>query len=141
MAVIEIATMRRYKQVNKLKNARKQMRIPEYYMQNLRCRHVRGDAEEIQIFNCRLPYRRPAGKAETGFMIAVNYDDLPYEEDSEIVICRVGTLKTNYHYATENRSLGLNRCRRTIMTEMKMDPKDRKESPNNLSSRRRKDLP
>ena len=29
------------------------------------------------------------------------YDDLPYEEISKIVDMSVGTLKTNYHYATQ----------------------------------------
>ena len=92
-----IATNEALQQINKLKKMQKTDEDPEYYMQNLVADNSQSDAEEIQVFLQKAIQTLPE-KQKLVFMMRY-YDDLPYEEISQIVDMSVGTLKTNYHYA------------------------------------------
>lgn len=94
-----IATNEALQQINKLKKMQKTDEDPEYYMQNLVADNVDNNAEEIQILLQKAIQSLPE-KQKLVFMMRY-YDDLPYEEISQIVDMSVGTLKTNYHYAKQ----------------------------------------
>lgn len=94
-----IATNEALQQINKLKKMQKTDEDPEYYMQNLVADNSQSDAEEIQVFLQKAIQTLPE-KQKLVFMMRY-YDDLPYEEISQIVDMSVGTLKTNYHYAKQ----------------------------------------
>jgi len=94
-----IATNEALQQINKLKKMQKTDEDPEYYMQNLVADNTHSDAEEIQVFLQKAIQSLPE-KQKLVFMMRY-YDDLPYEEISQIVDMSVGTLKTNYHYAKQ----------------------------------------
>ena len=71
----------------------------EYYLQNLVAENVESDAEEIQILLQKAIQTLPE-KQKLVFTMRY-YEDLPYEEISQILDMSVGTLKTNYHYAKQ----------------------------------------
>lgn len=71
----------------------------EYHLQNLVAESVQQDAEEIQVLLQKAIQTLPE-KQKLVFTMRY-YDDLPYEEISQILDMSVGTLKTNYHYAKQ----------------------------------------
>ena len=92
-----IATNESLQQLNKLKKMQKTDEDAEYYLQNLVAENVESDAEEIQILLQKAIQTLPE-KQKLVFTMRY-YEDLPYEEISQILDMSVGTLKTNYHYA------------------------------------------
>ena len=94
-----IATNEALQQLNKLKKMQRTDEDAEYYLQNLVADNADDDAEEIQILLQKAIQSLPE-KQKLVFTMRY-YDDLPYEEISNIVDMSVGTLKTNYHYAKQ----------------------------------------
>ena len=94
-----IATNESLQQLNKLKRMQKTDEDAEYYLQNLVAENVESDAEEIQILLQKAIQTLPE-KQKLVFTMRY-YEDLPYEEISQILDMSVGTLKTNYHYAKD----------------------------------------
>ena len=94
-----IATNESLQQLNKLKKMQKTDEDAEYYLQNLVAENVESDAEEIQILLQKAIQTLPE-KQKLVFTMRY-YEDLPYEEISQILDMSVGTLKTNYHYAKQ----------------------------------------
>ncbi len=94
-----IATNESLQQLNKLKRMKKSDEDPEYHMVNLVADNAGPEADEIQILLQKAIQTLPE-KQKLVFTMRY-YDDLPYEEISQIVDMSVGTLKTNYHYAKQ----------------------------------------
>ena len=94
-----IATNESLQQLNKLKRMQKTDEDAEYYLQNLVAENVESDAEEIQILLQKAIQTLPE-KQKLVFTMRY-YEDLPYEEISQILDMSVGTLKTNYRYAKQ----------------------------------------
>lgn len=94
-----IATNEALQQLNKMKKMQKTDEDADYYMQNLVADNTESDAEEIQILLQKAIQSLPE-KQRLVFTMRY-YDDLPYEEMSNILDMSVGTLKTNYHYAKQ----------------------------------------
>ena len=94
-----IATNESLQKLNKLKKMQKTDEDAEYYLQNLVAENVESDAEEIQILLQKAIQTLPE-KQKLVFTMRY-YEDLPYEEISQILDMSVGTLKTNYHYAKQ----------------------------------------
>ena len=94
-----IATNEALQQLNKNKKMQKTDEDAEYYMMNLVSDNAEKDADEIQILLQKAIQTLPE-KQKLVFMMRY-YDELSYEEISQILDMSVGTLKTNYHYAKE----------------------------------------
>lgn len=94
-----IATNEALQQLNKMKKMQKSDEDAEYYMQNLVADNAMADADEIQILLQNAIQSLPE-KQKLVFTMRY-YDELPYEEMSQILDMSVGTLKTNYHYAKQ----------------------------------------
>ena len=94
-----IATNEALQQLAKLKKMQKKDEDAEYYMQNLVAQNAEHDAEEIQVLLQKAIQTLPE-KQKLVFNIRY-YDELPFEEISNILEMSVSTCKTNYHYAKE----------------------------------------
>lgn len=94
-----IATNESLQQLNKLKKMQKSDEDPEYHMVNLVADNAGPEADEIQLLLQKAIQTLPE-KQKLVFTMRY-YDDLPYEDISQIVDMSVGTLKTNYHYAKQ----------------------------------------
>lgn len=94
-----IATNEALQQLAKLKKMQKTDEDAEYYMQNLVAQNAEHDAEEIQILLQKAIQTLPE-KQKLVFNIRY-YDELPFEEISNILEMSVSTCKTNYLYAKE----------------------------------------
>ncbi|MDO4224645.1 MAG: RNA polymerase sigma factor [Bergeyella zoohelcum] len=94
-----IATNEALQQIAKLKKMQKTDENAEELMQNLVASNMENDAEGIQILLQNAIQTLPE-KQKLVFTMRY-YDDLPYEEMSEILQMSVATLKTNYHYAKQ----------------------------------------
>ena len=95
----ESLPMKRFQQLAKLKKMQKTDEDAEYYMQNLVAQNAEHDAEEIQVLLQKAIQTLPE-KQKLVFNIRY-YDELPFEEISNILEMSVSTCKTNYHYAKE----------------------------------------
>ena len=93
-----IATNESLQQLNKLKKMQKTDEDAEYYLQNLVAENVESDAEEIQILLQKAIQTLPE-KQKLVFTMRY-YEDLPYEEISQILDMSVGTLKTCLLYTS-----------------------------------------
>ena len=71
----------------------------EHHLQNLVAHSVTADGDAIQVLLQKAIQTLPE-KQKLVFTMRY-YDELPYEELSEILDMSVGTLKTNYHYAKQ----------------------------------------
>ncbi|WP_027376854.1 RNA polymerase sigma factor [Kaistella palustris] len=94
-----IATNEALQQLNKMKKMQKSEEGAEYHLQNLVAENVSADADEIQVLLQKAIQSLPE-KQKLVFTFRY-YEDLPYEEISQILDMSVGTLKTNYHYAKQ----------------------------------------
>ncbi|MBF6611324.1 MAG: sigma-70 family RNA polymerase sigma factor [Chryseobacterium sp.] len=94
-----IATNEALQQLNKLKRMNRTDEDPEYHLVNLVAENATVEADEVQLLLQKAIQTLPE-KQKLVFMMRY-YDDLPYEEISNIVDMSVGTLKTNYHYAKQ----------------------------------------
>lgn len=94
-----IATNEALQQLNKLKRMNRTDEDPEYHLVNMVADNISAEADEIQVLLQKAIQTLPE-KQKLVFMMRY-YDDLPYEEISNIVDMSVGTLKTNYHYAKQ----------------------------------------
>ncbi len=94
-----IATNEALQQLAKLKKMQKTDEDAEYYMQNLVAQNAEHDAEEIQVLLQKAIQTLPE-KQKLVFNIRY-YDELPFEEISNILEMSVSNCKTNYHYAKE----------------------------------------
>lgn len=92
-----IATNEALQQLNKMKKMQTIGEEAGYYLQNIVANNIESDAEEIQKLLQKAIQTLPE-KQKLVFNMRY-YDDLPYEEMSEILDMEIGTLKTNYHYA------------------------------------------
>ncbi len=94
-----IATNEALQQLNKLKRMNRTDEDPEYHLVNMVADNASAEANEIQVLLHQAIQTLPE-KQKLVFTMRY-YDDLPYEEISNIVEMSVGTLKTNYHYAKQ----------------------------------------
>lgn len=94
-----IATNEALQQLNKTKRMQKTDEDAEYVMQNLVADNMDSQGDEIQLLLQKAIQMLPE-KQRVVFTMRY-YDDLPYEEMSNILDMSVGTLKTNYHYAKQ----------------------------------------
>ena len=94
-----IATNESLQHINKMKKMKQSDENAEYHLMNVTAESVQTDGDEIQLLLNRAIQTLPE-KQKLVFMLRY-YDDLPYEEISQIVEMSVGTLKTNYHYAKQ----------------------------------------
>ncbi|WHF53139.1 sigma-70 family RNA polymerase sigma factor [Chryseobacterium gotjawalense] len=94
-----IATNESLQQLNKMKKMQKSDEDSTNHLQNLVADNVQPDADEIQVLLQKAINTLPE-KQKLVFNMRY-YDDLPYEEISQILDMSVGTLKTNYHYAKQ----------------------------------------
>ena len=94
-----IATNESLQQLNKLKKMQKSDEESANHLQNLVADNVQPEAEEIQLLLQKAINALP-DKQKLVFNMRY-YEDLPYEEMSQILEMSVGTLKTNYHYAKQ----------------------------------------
>ena len=94
-----IATNEALQQLNKLKRMNRTDEDPEYHLVNMVADNISAEADEIQVLLQKAIQTLPE-KQKLVFMMRY-YDELPYEEISNIVDMSVGTLKTNYHYAKQ----------------------------------------
>ena len=94
-----IATNEALQQLAKLKKMQKTDEDAEYYMQNLVAQNAEHDAEEIQVLLQKAIQTLPE-KQKLVFNIRY-YDELPFEEISNILEMSVSTCKTNSHDAKE----------------------------------------
>ena len=94
-----IATNEALQQLAKLKKMQKTDEDAEYYMQNLVAQNAEHDAEEIQVLLQKAIQTLPE-KQKLVFNIRY-YDELSFEEISNILEMSASTCKTNYHYAKE----------------------------------------
>lgn len=94
-----IATNEALQQLNKMKRMQQSDDGSEYHLQKLVAENASVGADEIQILLQKAIHSLPE-KQKLVFTMRY-YDDLPYEELSQILDMSVGTLKTNYHYAKQ----------------------------------------
>lgn len=94
-----IATNESLQQLNKMKKMQKSDEDATAHLQNLVADNVQPSADEIQILLQRAIAILPE-KQKLVFNMRY-YEDLPYDDISEILEMSVGTLKTNYHYAKQ----------------------------------------
>lgn len=94
-----IATNEALQQLKKIKKIQTVDDESYLYMQNLVTENSETNADDIQILLQKAIQSLPE-KQKLVFTMRY-YDDLPYEEMSDILEMSVGTLKTNYHYAKQ----------------------------------------
>lgn len=94
-----IATNEALQQLNKMKKMQKSDEDATFYLQNLTAENGSMEGGEIQILLQKAIHTLPE-KQKLVFTMRY-YDDLPYEEISQVLDMSVGTLKTNYHYAKQ----------------------------------------
>ena len=94
-----IATNESLQQLNKMKRMQKNDEESTNYLQNLVADNVQPDADEVQVLLQKAIQSLP-DKQKLVFNMRY-YEDLPYEDMSQILDMSVGTLKTNYHYAKQ----------------------------------------
>ena len=94
-----IATNEALQQLNKMKKMQKSDEDAEYHLQNLTAESAVVSGEEIQILLQKAIHTLPE-KQKLVFTMRY-YDELPYEEISQVLDISVGTCKTNYHYAKQ----------------------------------------
>lgn len=94
-----IATNEALQHLNKIKKMQKSDEEAEHYLQNLVAHSVTADGDAIQVLLQKAIQTLPE-KQKLVFTMRY-YDELPYEELSDILDMSVGTLKTNYHYAKQ----------------------------------------
>lgn len=94
-----IATNEALQQLNKMKKMQKTDEDAEYHLQNLTAENASATGEEIEIILQKAIHTLP-DKQKLVFTLRY-YDELPYEEISNILKMSVGTCKTNYHYAKQ----------------------------------------
>lgn len=94
-----IATNESLQQLNKMKKMKQSDEEADYHLMNMKADSVQTDGDEIQQLLNEAIQTLP-DKQKLVFTMRY-YDDLPYEEISQIVDMSVGTLKTNYHYAKQ----------------------------------------
>lgn len=94
-----IATNEALQHLNKMKKMQKADENAEYHLMNLVAERKQTDGQEILEILEKAIQTLPE-KQKLVFMMRY-YDELPYEEISQIVDMSVGTLKTNYHYAKQ----------------------------------------
>ena len=94
-----IATNEALQHLNKIKKMQKSEEEAEHHLQNLVAHSVTADGDAIQVLLQKAIQTLPE-KQKLVFTMRY-YDELPYEELSEILDMSVGTLKTNYHYAKQ----------------------------------------
>lgn len=94
-----IATNEALQHLNKMKKMQKTDTNAEIYLINQVVENANHSAEEIQIILQKAIQTLPE-KQKLVFTMRY-YDELPYDEMSEILNMSVGTLKTNYHYAKQ----------------------------------------
>lgn len=94
-----IATNESLQQLNKMKKMQKSDEEVGNHLQNLVADNVQPSADEIQVLLQQAINTLP-DKQKLVFNMRY-YEDLPYEEISQILDMSVGTLKTNYHYAKQ----------------------------------------
>lgn len=94
-----IATNEALQQLNKMKKMQKTDEDAEYHLQNLTAENASATGEEIEIILQKAIHTLP-DKQKLVFTLRY-YDELPYEEISNILEMSVGTCKTNYHYAKQ----------------------------------------
>ncbi len=94
-----IATNESLQQLNKLKKMQKSDEEVTNHLQNLVADNVQPSADEIQLLLQKAINTLPE-KQKLVFNMRY-YEDLPYEDISEIIDMSVGTCKTNYHYAKQ----------------------------------------
>lgn len=94
-----IATNESLQQLNKMKKMQKSEEDSANLLHNLVADNVQPNADEIQILLQKAISTLP-DKQKLVFNMRY-YDDLPYEDISQILEMSVGTCKTNYHYAKQ----------------------------------------
>ena len=94
-----IATNESLQQLNKIKKLQKADENVEYHLMNLAAETNENDGKEILEILEKAIQTLPE-KQKLVFMMRY-YDELSYEDISQIVDLSVGTLKTNYHYAKQ----------------------------------------
>ena len=94
-----IATNESLQQLNKMKKMQKSDEEVTSHLQNLVADNVQPSADEIQVLLQQAINTLPE-KQKLVFNMRY-YEDLPYEDISQILDMSVGTLKTNYHYAKQ----------------------------------------
>ena len=94
-----IATNESLQQLNKLKKMQKSDEEITNHLQNLVADNVQPSADEIQLLLQKAINTLPE-KQKLVFNMRY-YEDLPYEDISQIIDMSVGTCKTNYHYAKQ----------------------------------------
>ncbi|MCJ8497417.1 sigma-70 family RNA polymerase sigma factor [Chryseobacterium salipaludis] len=94
-----IATNESLQQLNKMKRMRRSDEETTQHLQNLVAENAQPNADEIQLLLQKAIQTLP-DKQKLVFNMRY-YEDLPYEEMSQILDMSVGTLKTNYHYAKQ----------------------------------------
>ena len=94
-----IATNESLQQLNKMKKMQKSDEEVGNHLQNLVADNVQPSADEIQVLLQKAINTLP-DKQKLVFKMRY-YDDLPYEDISQILEMSVGTCKTNYHYAKQ----------------------------------------
>ena len=94
-----IATNESLQQLNKMKKMQKSDEEVGNHLQNLVADNVQPSADEIQVLLQKAISTLP-DKQKLVFNMRY-YEDLPYEEISQILDMSVGTLKTNFHYAKQ----------------------------------------
>ena len=94
-----IATNESLQQLNKLKKMQKSDEEVTHDLQNLVADNVQPSADEIQLLLQKAINTLPE-KQKLVFNMRY-YEDLPYEDISQIIDMSVGTCKTNYHYAKQ----------------------------------------
>lgn len=94
-----IATNESLQQLNKMKKLQKADENAEYHLMNLVAESNENSSNEILEILEKAIQTLPE-KQKLVFMMRY-YDELSYEDISQIVDMSVGTLKTNYHYAKQ----------------------------------------
>ena len=94
-----IATNESLQQLNKMKKMQKSDEEVTNHLQNLVADNVQPSADEIQLLLQKAINTLPE-KQKLVFNMRY-YEDLPYEDISQIIDMSVGTCKTNYHYAKQ----------------------------------------
>ena len=94
-----IATNEALQQLNKMKKMQKSDEDAEYYLQNLTADSAIATGEEITVLLQKAIHTLPE-KQKLVFTMRY-YDEMPYEEISQVLDMSVGTCKTNYHYAKQ----------------------------------------
>lgn len=94
-----IATNESLQQLNKLKKMQKSDEEVTNHLQNLVADNVQPSEDEIQLLLQKAINTLPE-KQKLVFNMRY-YEDLPYEDISQIIDMSVGTCKTNYHYAKQ----------------------------------------